>query len=63
MSNTARIRNRDDEAAMPFASAAASKTEMSKLDLPQIADDASGWKSTHASRVGIPTETGSVRNG
>jgi regulator of protease activity HflC (stomatin/prohibitin superfamily) len=33
---------RDDEAAMPSASAAASKSEMSKLDPPQVPDDASG---------------------
>ena len=35
-------RSRDDEAAMPSAPAAASKSEMSKLDPPQIPDDASG---------------------
>jgi regulator of protease activity HflC (stomatin/prohibitin superfamily) len=34
--------SRDDEAAMPSAPAAASKSEMSKLDPPQIPDDASG---------------------
>ena len=34
--------SRDDEAAEPSASAAASKNEMSKLDPPQIPDDASG---------------------
>jgi regulator of protease activity HflC (stomatin/prohibitin superfamily) len=34
--------SRDDEAAMPSASAAASKSEMSKLDPPQIPDDARG---------------------
>jgi hypothetical protein len=31
----------DDEAAVPSDSAAASKSEMSKLDSPQIPDDAS----------------------
>src|SRR5271163_2369369 len=35
-------RSRDDAAAMPSAPAAASKSEMSKLDPPQIPDDASG---------------------
>src|ERR1700761_6858612 len=35
-------RSRDDEAAMPSTAAAASKSEMSKLDPPQIPDDASG---------------------
>jgi regulator of protease activity HflC (stomatin/prohibitin superfamily) len=34
--------SRDDAAAMPSAPAAASKSEMSKLDPPQIPDDASG---------------------
>ena len=34
--------SRDDEAARPSASAAASKGEMSKLDPPQVPDDASG---------------------
>ena len=34
--------SRDDEAARPSASAAASKHEMSKLDPPQVPDDASG---------------------
>jgi regulator of protease activity HflC (stomatin/prohibitin superfamily) len=35
-------RSRDDEAAMPSAAAAASKSEMSKLDPPRIPDDARG---------------------
>jgi hypothetical protein len=34
--------SRDDEAATSSASAAASKSEMSKLDPPQVPDDASG---------------------
>ena len=34
--------SRDDEGAMPSDSAAPSKSEMSKLDPPQIPDDASG---------------------
>lgn len=34
---------------------------MSKLDEPQIPEDASGLEvDTHASRIGIPTETSSV---
>jgi regulator of protease activity HflC (stomatin/prohibitin superfamily) len=44
-------RSRDDAAAMPSAPAAASKSDMSKLDPPQIPDDASGLEvDTHASR-------------
>jgi regulator of protease activity HflC (stomatin/prohibitin superfamily) len=36
--------SRDDEATMPSASTAASKSEMPKLDPPRIPDDASGLK-------------------